>query len=80
MTKLHTILAKVVPIHTFVNPFNNFDPRIHIFSFLNCAQAGVLKTVQNLFLGYLGSRENVKTKVCIKLFDTSKLTILNVAL
>ena len=80
MTKLHTISAKVIPIHTFVNALTNFNPRIHILSFLNCAQAGVLKTVQNLFLGCLGSRENVKTKVCIKLFETLKLTILKMAL
>ena len=80
MTKLHSISTKVIPIHTFVNAFANFNPRMHILSFLNCAQAGVLKTVQNLFLGCLGSRENVKTKVCIKLFETLKLTISNMAL
>ena len=71
MTKLHSISTKVIPIHTFVNVFANFNPRIHILSFLDSAQAGVLKTAQNLFLKCLGSRENVKTKVCIKLLGTS---------
>ena len=80
MTKLHLISTKVIPIHTFFNGFTNFNPRIYILSFLNCAQAGVLKTVQNLFLGCNGSQENVKTKVYIKLFETSKLTISNMAL
>ena len=79
MTKLHTISAKVIPIHTFVNAFTNFNPRIHILSFFDCGQTGVLKTVQNLFLGGLGSREKVKTKVCIISFETSKLTISNMA-
>ena len=62
MTKLHSISTKVIPIHTFVNAFANFNPKIHILSFLDCAQAGVLKTVKNLFLRCLGSRENVKQK------------------
>ena len=72
--KLHSISTKMIPIHTFVNAFLNFNPRIHVFSFLNCEQAGVLKTVQHL-LGCFGSRENEKTKVCSKLFKTLKLTI-----
>ena len=80
MTKSHSISTKMIPIHTFVNAFPNYNPRIHILSFSNCASTGVLKTVQNLFLGCLGSRENVKTKVGIKLFKTSKLTISNMAL
>ena len=74
---IHSISTKAIPSHTFVNAFANFNPRIHILSFLDCAQAGVLKTVQNLFLRCVGSRENVKTKVCIKLFETSILTIRN---
>ena len=75
MTKLHSISTKVIPSHTFINAITNFNPRIHILSFLDCAQAGVLKTVQNLFLKCVGSRENVKTKVCIRLVETSILTI-----
>ena len=63
MNELHSISTKVIPSHTFVNGFANFNSMIHILSFFGCAQAGVLKTVQNLFLKCLGSRENVKTKV-----------------
>ena len=44
MNELHSISTKVIPIHTFGNAFANFNPRMHILSFLNCAQAGVLKT------------------------------------
>ena len=62
MTKLHSISTKGIQRHTFVNAFANFNPRIHILSVLDCAQAGVLKNVQNLFLMCLGSRENVKQK------------------
>ena len=56
MTKLHLISTKVIPIYTFVNAFANFNPRIHILSFLDSAQAGVLKTAQNLFLKCLGNK------------------------
>ena len=62
MTKLHTISTKGIQRHTFVNAFANFNPRVPFLSVLDCAQAGVLKNVQNLFLRYLGSRENVKQK------------------
>ena len=46
MTKLHSISTKVIPIHAFVIAFAKSNPRIHILKFFNCAQAGVLKTVQ----------------------------------
>ena len=62
MTRFHSISTKGIPIHTFVDEFANFNPRIHILSFLDCAQDGVSKTVLNPFLMCLGSRENVKTE------------------
>ena len=62
ITKLHSISTKGIQRRTFFNAFANFNPRIHILSVLDCAQAGVLKNVQNLFLRCLGSRENVKQK------------------
>ena len=77
MTKLHSVSTKVLPIYTFINAFTNFNHRMHILSFLDCAQAGVLKTVQNLFLRCVESRENVKIKVGIKLVEISILTISN---
>ena len=68
MTKLLSISTRIIPFHTFVHVFPNFNPRIHNLSFLNCAQSGVLKTVQNLFLGCNGSRENVKNKSVHQIF------------
>ena len=62
MTRFHSISTKGIPIHTFVDEFANFNPRIHILSFLDCAQAGVLITVQSPFLRCLGSHENVNNK------------------
>ena len=67
----------MIPIHTFVNAFPYFNPRIHILTFLNWSHAWMLETVQNLFSGGHGIQENVRAKVCIKLFETSKLTISN---
>ena len=43
MTKSHSISTKMIPIHTFVNAFPNFNPRMHILSFLNCASTGGVK-------------------------------------
>ena len=77
MTKLHSISTEVIPSHTFVNAFASFNSTIHILLFLDCAQAGVLKTVNNHFLRCLGGRENLKTKIGIKIVETSILTISN---
>ena len=53
MIKLHSMSTKGIQRHTFVNAFANFNPRIHILSVLDCAQAGVFKNVKIFFWGVL---------------------------
>ena len=65
---------------SYVYQSANFDPRIKISVFLHFAWAGLLKTVQNYLSRCLASWEIGKTKVCIKLIETSLFTILNVGL
>ena len=47
----------------FVYESANFNPRIKLPLFLDSAQVGLLKNVQNHFSRHLGSREIVKTQV-----------------
>ena len=70
MTNSHSISITFIQTLTFVNTFANFDPRIMILSFLDSSQSGILKTVQNPFLGVLEG-EKLKKKVCIKLVETN---------
>ena len=47
----------------FVHESANFNPRIKVLLFLDSAQVGLLKNVQNHFSRRLGSREIAKTQV-----------------
>ena len=47
----------------FVYESANFNPRIKVLLFLDSAQVGLLKNVQNHFSRRLGSREIAKTQV-----------------
>ena len=47
----------------FVYESANFNPRIKVRLFLDSAQVGLLKNVQNHFSRRLGSREIAKTQV-----------------
>ena len=47
----------------FVYESANFNPRIKVLLFLDSAQQGLLKNVQNHFSRRLGSREIAKTQV-----------------
>ena len=47
----------------FVYKSANFNPRITVLLFLDSAQVGLLKNVQNHFSRHLGSREIAKTQV-----------------
>ena len=62
---------------SFVCHSANFYPRIELLLFLNSAEAGMLKTVQNYLSRCHGSRETGEKKVSIKLNETSLFTILN---
>ena len=75
--KLHSISTKVIPSHTFVNAFADFNSRIKILIFLESPQSWLLKIVQTHFLRFLGSLEFAKTKGWIKLVGTSILIISN---
>ena len=47
----------------FVYESANFNPRIKVPLFMDSAQVGLLKNVQNHFSRRLGSREITKTQV-----------------
>ena len=47
----------------FVYKSANFNPRITVLLFLDSAQVGLLKNVQNHFSRRLGSREIAKSQV-----------------
>jgi len=47
----------------FVYKSANFNPRITVLLFLDSAQVGLLKNVQNHFSRRLGSRKIAKTQV-----------------
>ena len=47
----------------FVYESANFNPRIKVLLFLDSAQQGLLKNVQNHFSRRLGSREIAKSQV-----------------
>ena len=47
----------------FVYESANFNPRIKVLQFLDSAQQGLLKNVQNDFSRRLGSREIAKTQM-----------------
>ena len=47
----------------FVYESANFNPRIKVLLFLDSAQVGLLKNVQNHFSRHLGSRKIAKTQV-----------------
>ena len=47
----------------FVYESANFNPRIKVLLFLDSAQVGLLKNVQNHFSRRLGSRKIAKTQV-----------------
>ena len=47
----------------FVYKSANFNPRITVLLFLDSAQVGLLKNVQNHFSRRLGSQEIAKTQV-----------------
>ena len=47
----------------FVYESANFNPRIKVLLFLDSAQQGLLKNVQNHFSRRLGSQEIAKTQV-----------------
>ena len=49
----------------FVYESANFNPRIKVLLFLDSAQVGLLKNVQNQFSRRLGSQEIAKTQVHI---------------
>ena len=53
----------MVPSDYFVCKSANFNPRIKVLLFLDSAQQGLLKNVQNHFSRRLGSRETAKTQV-----------------
>ena len=75
--KLVNAFTKVWIGIKFVYQSTNFDTRIKILPFLNFSWSGVLKILQNYISRCLGSREIGKTKVCIKLIETSLFTISN---
>ena len=47
----------------FVHESANFNPRIKVVQFLDSAQIGLLKNIQNQFSRRLGSRKIAKTQV-----------------
>ena len=51
----------MVPSNCFVYKSANFNPGIRILLFLDSAQGGLLKNVQNHFSRHLGSQEIAKT-------------------
>ena len=53
----------MVPSDYFVFESANFNPRIKVTLFLDSAQVGLLKNVQNHFSRCIGSREIAKTQV-----------------
>ena len=70
----------IIQSDSYVYQSANFDPRIKITVCLHFAWAGLLKTVQKYLSRCLGSWKIGKTKMCIKLIETSLFTILNVGL
>ena len=63
MTKLHSILTKVIPICTFGKTFTNSNPKIKNLVIFRFFTPRAVENSIKLFLKCLGSRENVKTKV-----------------
>ena len=53
----------MVPSDFFVYESANFNPRLKVLLFLDSAQVGLLKNVQNHCSRRLGSQEIAKTKV-----------------
>ena len=65
---LHSILTILIPSHTFLNAFANFDPKITLSLFLDSAQSGILKTIQNNISWCLVSQKLKKKEAGI-IFD-----------
>ena len=53
----------MVPSDYFVYESANINPRIKVRLFLDSAQVGLLKNVQNHFSWQLGNRESAKTQM-----------------
>ena len=52
----------MVPSNCFIYQYANFNPRIKVLLFLDSAQGGLLKNVQNHFSRHLGSQEMAETQ------------------